>query len=315
MNKRLYVYILIIPILLGGCMRKKDGGKQFEKKDIAPNSLNEVSIGISTILKATEMIEKIMDGTYVEKMDEEKEVDKTQQDKSKEEESDKQQSEDSSGNEQEKQNSSQNEKEKQENSDDNKQKSLEEEKSGNKEEKTQEKNNMKLLETWESIEKEIKSVHEKWNSYESKEIKKGIPTENVDLFRNSLNKLTKSIENRNVMEIYDFASQSLSNLNPLFEVYKDEIKGDINKLKYHTYRAYLLSLKNETDNANETLKSSEKVINLIRSKLEEDNKKLELLERVNISINDMEKALNENSIKLNRIKKDIVIKNLEELER
>lgn len=306
MNKRLYVYILIIPILLCGCMRKKDEEKQFEKKDIAPNSLNEVSTGISTILKATEMIEKIMDGTYVEKIDEEKEVDKTQQ-----QDSGQQDKQGSSGNE--KQNEKQNQN--QENTNNNENKSLEEEKSGNKEEKTQEKNNMKLLETWESIEKEIKSVHEKWNSYESKEIKKGIPTETIDLFRNSLNKLTKSIENKNVMEIYDFASQSLFNLNPLFEVYKDEIKGDINKLKYHTYRVYLLSLKNETNNANEILKNSEQVINLIRSKLEEDNKKLELLERVNISINDMEKALGENSIKLNRIKKDIVIKNLEELER
>lgn len=49
--------------------------------------------------------------------------------------------------------------------------------------------------------------------------------------------------------------------------------------------------------------------------LKQDEKKLDILEKTNTSFIDIRKALEKQSIKLNRIKRDITIKNLEELER
>ncbi len=308
MKNKLFIYILTIPIILSGCINKIDGGKEFKKKDRAPNSLIKVSSGIANVLKDTEDIEKLIDKTYIEEMDEDKEEDEKQnkesQNSSKEQDSSEGEENASKQEESSKQQGIQN---------NDTEKGLEEEQKGNKEVKIQIEREIKLEEKWKDIHKQIEKIHENWNSYEVEGTKKGMTDQNSDGFRNSLNKLTKSIESKNLMEVYDFASQALESLDSLFGMYKDEIIGDVNKLKYYTYRAYLFSLKGEIVKATETLRDLEEIINAIRTKLGEDKKQLDALEKTNISIIDMRKALKENSIKLNRIKKDIIIKNLEEL--
>jgi len=61
------------------------------------------------------------------------------------------------------------------------------------------------------------------------------------------------------------------------------------------------------------LKNSEEEINKIRLKIDKDISKMKVLDKLNMSIGDMRKSLKEKSIKLYRIKRDIIIKNLEEL--
>lgn len=315
--KRLFVYVLAISMFIFGCTFENEE-KKFKKKEIAPKSLGEVSDGIASILKHTENIEKIIDQTYIEKIDEEKKENDDKKDENKKDEEKKEEQEDKQEEEQkQEEEKDQGNNEKQDSAegkeDNNPKKSLEEEEVENKEEREQLLKNKKLEEKWEKIYEKIETVHEKWNSYESEGIKKGISVDKLDVFRNNLNKLTKSIEAKNFMEVYDFGSQALDNLEPLFGIYKDEIKGDVNKLKYSIYRSYLLSLKDKRQEAIIILKKTEDTINSIRIKLGEDKDKTELLKKTSISINDMRKALKEDSTRLNRIKRDIGIKNLEEL--
>ena len=53
----------------------------------------------------------------------------------------------------------------------------------------------------------------------------------------------------------------------------------------------------------------------MRLKFEKDDAKVKILEKVNLSIEDMRKSLTEESVKLTRIKRDIIIDNLGELEK
>lgn len=305
---RLYIILVALILLLTNCTKNKEEIK-FKKKDNAPDSISDVSDNIQDILKDTEKIEKILDGTY---MEEEKEIKQEQQQEQQEIEGNKG-TEDKLEEKQESQDvkQDQNSKDKEEKGD--KPKEDKEEK-GDKKEKEEDKKNEDLKRFWEEIEDKLESAHEQWNDFESEGRKKGMTNENANEFRNSLNDLTKSIENKNIESIYNFGAECFLNLSTIFNLYKDELKGEINKIKYAVYKSYLMGMGKNIDKEQNILEDSEKNISLIRTKIKEDDKeKLKSLEKLNLSILDMKKSFLKESIKLNRIKKDIIIKNLEEL--
>lgn len=286
---RWFTLFLITILLLTGCKAGKKQETKIQKTDKAPEALIDVSKGLQDILKDTEKIEKVLDGTDMEDA------------KAKEQEKEKKEEKDAKENDKNQTKSKENNSNQTNNQDKGKEKFLEKDE--------------KLLKTWEKIDKKIEEIHGKWNTYEVEAMKKGATTDRTDKFGESLNALTKAIEMRSTIDIYDFGSQSMLNLSAMFDLYRDEIKGDINKIKYITYQSYLKAAKGNPKEAFEILKDSEENINRIRLKLEKKDSKIDTLDKVNLAIVDMRKSLKENSIKLNRIKKNIIIKSLEELEK
>lgn len=273
-------------------MEKKQESK-IEKIEKAPDSLAEVSEGLQKILKDIEIIEKVIDGTDIEdakaKVQKEKEVEKEEQE---------QESQD---------------KGKKESQDKGKKESENKTESQNKEKPIEK--DEKLLKQWEKVDKKIKEVHEKWNMYQPESVKKGVTTDKTDKFGESINSLAKSIEMRNIKDIYNFGSESMLNLKPIFDLYPDEIKGDTNKLKYITYQSYLKFIDDKVTQSVSLLNEAPEDIQKIKLKLEKKDSKIEILDKLELSIRDMSKSLKLNSINLIRIKKDIIIKNLEELDK
>jgi len=178
---------------------------------------------------------------------------------------------------------------------------------------TEENNEEKLLDTWKEIDKRIENVHEKWNGYEVEGVKKGLTSDRENKFEESLNFLTRSIEERKIKEIFDYGSKTMLYLGPIFELYRDELFAEINMIKHSVYQSYLKAMDGKEAEATDLLKNLDEYTNKIRLKLEKDDSKIKVLEKVSLAIEDMRKSLKESSIKLHRIKMDILIKNLEEL--
>ena len=204
-------------------------------------------------------------------------------------------------------------KEEEKSKDEEKPKDEEKNKDGKEEESNYSIKDIKLLELWINLDKKIEEIHNKWNIYEVEGVKKGIDVEGREKLKDSLNLLTKSIEERDIINIYDYGSESMLRLAPIFNIYKDEIKGNINKIKYYTYQSYLKVIKGRKTEAQNLLEDLSEDINQIRQKLDKDEEKIKILDKTNLSIGDMQKVLKQNSVKLYRIKRDIIIKNLNEL--
>lgn len=305
-KNKLIILLLILILLLTNCTINKNDTK-LKKKDRAPDSISDVSDNIQDILKNTEKIEMILDGTYIEK--EEKKEKKEEEKKT--EEGDESGESDDIGNKSEESKDPESEKQNEASKEEKKPDKAMESKT---EEEEKDKINEDLKKFWEKTEDKLQDVHEKWNDFEAEGTKKGMTREDADDFSNSLNDLTKSIEEKNIANIYDFGAECFLNLSSIFNIYKDEIKGEINKIKYSVYKSYLMGVGKKNNKAETILEDGEKSISLIRSKTkEEDEEKLKSLEKLNLSILDMKKSLSKDSIKLIRIKKDIIIKNLEEL--
>lgn len=275
---RFLAYMMII-FLLSGCTLQKQKVGKFEKKDRAPKSLGGISSGLQELLDHNKKIEELLDNTYIEE-------DKEKSDEKSEDE---------------------------EKEDDNKKEDKEKPEEKPKEKTEEEERREKLKKTWQAMDKKIEELHKEWNKYEGEAIKKGGNPDKMAKFSESLNLLTKAIENRKVSDVYNYGSLSMQNISQAFDLYKDEIWGEINKIKYASYQSYLKFISGQFTLATRLLEDSREEISKIRLKLEKDDSKIKLLDKVNLSIGDMQKSFKENSLKLVRIKKDIIINNLEEL--
>ena len=172
----------------------------------------------------------------------------------------------------------------------------------------------KIKETWLTIDKSLEDIYLYWSDYVNEATKKGITQERITAFKNSINKLTKAIEERNIIDNYDFASQSLSNLKPFFGLYKDEYRGEIAEIRYIVYRYYINAINNNDEAAMDAVNSREETINRIRMAIGDDEDKIKNLEKVVASLNNLGISLEDNSKRVYILEKDTLIKNLESLE-
>lgn len=171
----------------------------------------------------------------------------------------------------------------------------------------------KKSEITEALDKKIKKVHENWNKYEIEGTKKGATSDQINKFRESLNNLTLAIENLEYNNIIVTSSDVFLNMAPFFNLYRDEVYGEICLIKYYVYQGYILGEKGELDKGKEALNFSEEQVSRLNTKLEDDNKKLKDLDMLKKSIEDMKFSMKSNNKNLLKIKKDIVIKNLRKI--
>ena len=172
-----------------------------------------------------------------------------------------------------------------------------------------------LTNKWKEIDNKIEKIHEDWNNYEVESMKKGASVEKGKNFKKNLNLFTIAVENRNIPDIMDTGSKAIGSLAFFFDLYKDVIKGDLSRIKYAAYQAYLNAKNRNVPNANKLLGSTEEYITRLRQKLDKDKAKIKTLDKLSLAIADMKQSLNENSVKLWGLKRDIIIKNVKELEK
>lgn len=293
----IYIFIILI-ILTSGCTREDKNNNIIKQRDKAPDSLKDLSSKLDEILEELGEIEKIELGIDYQEDD-------TKKKDNIEEESKPEVTKEKEG-EEEKSDSNKSDNKKGENKEENK---------GEDKENKDTKEPKNIGEIWKSIDKNLEQAHGLWNSYEVDRMEKGGAIENGNKFELSLNKMTKSIENRNIVDIYDFASQCYLNLKPFYDLYLDEYGGDISEIKYIIYRFYLGSITNDKDMMLNTIKGKDENINRIRIKLDkEDEEKMNKLNEVSVGLKNLEKILDEDSKRLYIIKKDTLIKNIKALE-
>lgn len=296
-KKKIWIYLFVL-IILVGCKSKPYNKENLKKKEIAPKSLQELSKEIASIMDYIGDIEKINLDIYEDKEEEKNKEDKSE-DKS-EEQSGQDKSSDSGNEEQEGNISTQ-----------------ESNGSSNKDEKPQaeptgkEIKDEKIEKKWKQIDEKLETAYFLWNEYEVKGAKKGATAEKSEEVEDALNKLTKGIEDRETFTVYNHGSRSFKALKPFYDLYKDEVGGEVLGLKYIVYQYYINGVKGSENTAKMYIENSEEDINKIRLKWED---KKEKIDKVSFGFKNLSNALTEDSRRLFILKKDVLIKNLNSLE-
>lgn len=305
-KSKMLMYLLVL-IILVGCKSKPHNKEAFKKKDIAPKSLQELSKEIASIMDYAGDIEKIDLDMYEDQKEEKDKEKKIKEDKPVQDQSGQQSGQDQS--------SSQNDGGQgstisTQESKDPSGKSEKPQAEPSKEEIKDEKIEAK----WKDIDKKLESVHLLWNEYEVKGVKMGATAEKSEEVEDALNKLTKGVEDREIFTVYNHGSRSFKALKPYYELYKDEIGGEVVNLKYMVYQYYINAVKESKNTAKMYIENSEEDINKIRLKWEDKKDKKEKIDKVSFGFKNLSNALTEDSRRLFILKKDVLIKNLDSLE-
>lgn len=298
MRAKISIILLILSLTINGCTNNGNNKSELKLLDKAPNSLEDVYKEISSILDNVGKIERInLDIDF----EEEREATDAQdeQDPSNEEGTKNPQDFESTGN-NENESNSQNQ---------NKEDSNE----GNEGSDGRNKD-VRIKETWKDIDKSLEDIYLKWSDYENMGIKKGASKDRVTQLKEKINGLTKSIERREITNIYDLGSQSLLNLKPFFDLYKDDYRGEICDLKYSIYQYYIKAISNDKEGALNAINSKEENINRIRLLIGDDEKKIDELEKISSSLENVGISLEEDSKRVYILEKDTLIKNVESIE-
>lgn len=291
MRKKFYLVLaIILSIILSSCMGSNEKGKELEKKEKAPETLSKVSESLDNLLMAIDSIEELMKLSESEFQA----INSKDQESEKKDEENKEQS--SEGSQQNGQQQNQGQQNQGQNNGKQRPRTKDEE----------------LIMRWQKIDKDLEEIHKSWNSYEVEAIDKGVTAEKGDEFKRNLNSLTVAVENRDIASILDTVSKAFNSLSTFFDLYKDEVRGELSRVKYSVHQAFILAQNGNKEEANKLLTETQEPISRMRQKLKED--KMKDLEKLSLAITDMQKALDSNSIELLKIKRDIAIENIKLLQ-
>lgn len=166
---------------------------------------------------------------------------------------------------------------------------------------------------WSEVNFTITNMHYQWNGYLPAVAKKGASQKQVDDFSNALNLLTITSISKNKQEIF-LAANSLYSLIPDFaQLYRTENSHEIKRIRYYVRNIILNSeipnweqALNDTDNLKSTWA-------LYKNTVPQEHQ--ENAERLDYSIYEIEKAVNDRSIQLVEIKGNVCMSNIDDLEK
>lgn len=285
--------LAIIALLLTSCTKKQQKpilGKDTEK---APNTLKQM---VEKAEDLTNKLEQIYEINQPEKV--EKEALKDREDK--EDKEDKEGKEDKSKDSSDKSNSSEG-------------KDQETSKKDESKEKTLQTNQEKIITMWDNSKKISDEIHSSWSEYELLAIEKGISKEEISKFEDVLDNLTVSIDKKNILDSLNRLNNLNLNMSPFFDKYKGNNEGYLMRMKYYIRQAYLDAIKNEWDKSTENLKEALDTMNTIRARIKLDKKDQDLMERLNLSIINMNTSISKNNLELLKVKRDIVLRNIKNI--
>jgi len=307
LRKKSVILFVVCILILTGCSNNKKNAENFKPKDKAPEPLTKLVGSLDDILKSLGDIEKLSYDIPLSEEDLKEQQKKAQQQQGQGEQQQQGQggqsqsggSSGSSGGSGSSQGSGENPQ-------------------GSKDKQNQQMqktNEEKAIDLWKEMELKLQEAHKNWNDYEAVALEKGATKEAGDSFESVFNKFTTSIEAKDLVGGYDYGSQSYAKLKPFYDLYLDDIGGDISILKYATYQSYTRAIMGNIPGASEILSGREENVNRIRMKVEDDEEKKNAIEKIALALTDFKEALNEDSRRLFMIKKDIIIDNLKDIQK
>ncbi len=292
-------------IMLCGCNQNKqppeaqaEQVKSNEESDKVPKDLENIESSIEKIIKALE-------GPAASTKDEEEQK---QQNQDKPSQSEGQESEDKNNKEQ--------------NKDENKENGEEQKDDQNSEEqkKPEEANNKANQEKaaapkdpWQETASTINKLHYQWNGYIPSATKKNARRELIDNFDNALNSLTSTTVTKDKNKTLLAANNLYLFIPDFYMLYKTPTSPEIKRIRYYIRNAVLNATILNWEQASKDVGNLKATWAIYKNTI--DPKNQDLVSKLDYSIYELEKVVNENNMYLTDIKGRIAISNTESVEK
>lgn len=297
MKRKVLIYFILALMVLSSCGGGEEKPKVSDKKEKVPEELVKIQESSGTVMEDIEKImEKIEEPIFVEAKEEGEE--KEEQESGQEESS-------GGGGEEGGQSEGQGG-----------QQPLIPMEEKTYEEKKEEENIKKQEEIekmWMELSKKVEGIHTSWNNYKITAIEEGVDTKALAKTEDSLNNLTIATGKKELMNSLKEGNEMILSLGDFFDVYKGNIQGDLDRLIYTSTETYLKALEENWDKAKSVALEYEEYFSRLRQKIELEKKDEKYLDTLEISIRDLINSLKYKDTDLVKIKRDVVLKNIEKI--
>lgn len=166
---------------------------------------------------------------------------------------------------------------------------------------------------WQEEVSRVKKIHQNWNTVEPETVKAGMSISERDSFEMALEKLTLEIGQQNTETSLRAAIELYGQYANLVKVFDMPVPSELYKLKYELMAASAAAGKKEWQAALERIPLINEYWNHLKVKAKAKDEKLKT--RTEFSIQDMIDALQSKEIDLILVKAEIVMNNLQKLEK
>jgi hypothetical protein len=166
---------------------------------------------------------------------------------------------------------------------------------------------------FEDLKKDAMELHSLWNAYEAKAVTQFMMQSSIVDFEDSLNALTKSLENKDAFQSLLDVTQLFKYLPDFYMAYSAESPPEIGKIRFAAKKAQILGEKKNYPAAKESLDYLMAVWLLTRPKLNEDSK--DMINQIEFAISDLSKAIEEKNDTIIKAKTEVILKVADELEK
>lgn len=166
---------------------------------------------------------------------------------------------------------------------------------------------------WQNEINSIKKIHQEWNKLEPESVKAGLSVSSRDSFESALDKLTLGISKQDKKASILAAIELYGQYANLVERFDTPVPSDFYRLKYEIMSASAEAGEKEWKTAQERIPRIKEYWSQVKvqAKVKDEN----LMNCTEFSLQDMENALKRQETELLLVKVEIVMKNLQELEK
>lgn len=166
---------------------------------------------------------------------------------------------------------------------------------------------------WSKVTPIISNLHYKWNSYMPNAVKAGANSKLIDDFGNALNSLTNTIIGKNSTNTIMAASYLYGYIPDFYSLYKTGISPEIKRIRYYARNAMLNAMTTNWEQAEHDIASLKSSWSMFKNTVPGENQ--EEAGKLDFSIYELEKVINEKEQPLTDIKGRVSMVNIESLEK
>ncbi len=171
----------------------------------------------------------------------------------------------------------------------------------------------KIQDTWSKINDSVKKVHQNWNDAEAAVVKEGLSTDIRDKFEKALEELTIKTDERNIEESVFAAIEVYRYYPDMVELFDSKIPAEFFRLRYEVMLIKAESGRGNWEQARAELPNLKAQWNILKKN--EAIKNEDISKKTENSLNDLGDAVEKQEACLVEIKSEIVMKNMDALEK
>ena len=173
----------------------------------------------------------------------------------------------------------------------------------------------KIEKMWEGTLKTVEDTHKQWNDYENIAIKDNARDDSIRKFETHLNSLTVAVNQRDPLAVMNEANGMSLAAADFLALYRNNPDSEIVRVRYYLQQTCINARRNEWDGARRSIASAKQAVGKLEQKVKLEEADKGLINKLRLSVDNLGSAMEDRDLDLLKIKKDIALENLEEVEK